>query len=144
MITILSALDTLIEIIKNSPLKNEITGGIYPLKRPDNSQVEDIVLLPIVQIDEVWSEGVINANIHVQDLHVSIKDKKTGKIFPQLQPNYNRLKELLELSKIHFEYLAGDSTNNPYQMILSSHNILEGTTEKGWFVNLRFSYQNYK
>ena len=144
MITALDAVDTLAEIIKDSPLSTEITGGIYKLNRPDNSQVEDVVLLPITQIDEVWSEGVINVNIHISDINVVIKDKLTGLNYPQNQPNYKRLKQLLTIAKNEFEYLTGDGINNPYQMYLQAHNIIQDQACKSWFLNLRFSYQNYK
>lgn len=144
MITILDAVSTLSNIIDNSALKTAINGGVYELKRPDNSLTEDVVIVPLTQIDEVWSEGVINVNIHVPDIQVVIKDKLTQRNLPQQQPNLVRLKQLMTIAKNSLEYLTGDGINNPYQYYLSAQNIIQGQTSKDWFLNLRFSYQNYK
>lgn len=143
MITIFDAVDLVANVIDNSTLKTFVSGGIYKLERPDNSKVEDIVILPITQVDDQWSEGVINVNIHVPNMQVAIKDKATGDIRPQSKPNTIRLKSIAEQVKNVLQDFWGNSTNSPYQMYIQSQNIINDNISHEYYFNIRISYQYY-
>lgn len=57
-------------IIKSSPIKDAITGGVYlPDTRPKNpTGVEDVVVKFLSGLDGQFQSGVVNINIYVPDI----------------------------------------------------------------------------
>ena len=47
MITTAEIVDMICEYLSGSALKKAITGDIYPLKKPDDSKLEDVVVCTI-------------------------------------------------------------------------------------------------
>jgi len=69
-----------------------ITGGVYRMSRPLNSELEDIVVNTIVLSQEFLPQiGTSNINIHVKDMSVNIGGVR------QLMPDLERLESLSEL-----------------------------------------------
>jgi len=82
----------LFSLLKNSAVKNAISGGIYVGEgRPDNSEDEDIVVNTIYLTQDFLPQiGTSNVNIYVPDTYVEIKGMK------QKKSNRVRLKALSE------------------------------------------------
>lgn len=82
----------LFKILKDSSVKNVISGGIYVGDdRPDDSQDEDIVVNTIDLTQDYHPQiGTSNVNIYVPDKNVKVKNKQ------QVKSNRVRLKALSE------------------------------------------------
>ena len=62
----------------SSELKSTITGDIYLGQRPDNSELEDLVILTISVTQEYLPQiATSNINIHVSDLVQSVNGKQS-------------------------------------------------------------------
>lgn len=85
--------DTLLyQVLIASSVASAITGGIYKNERPDNSDLEDIVINTIDLGQEyIPQTGTSNVNIHVKDLDVIIGGVQ------QKKSNSARLKTLSDL-----------------------------------------------
>lgn len=77
----------------NSDLKGSISGGVYKLSRPLNSDKEDIVINSITLNAAQLQEGVLNVNIHVPNLSINVNGVQDN-----TQPNFSRLKALTALA----------------------------------------------
>lgn len=84
-----------------SPLKTEISGGIYKHQRPIDSDKEDIIIgcLPIT--GSQLQEGIVNVNIHVPNLVVN-----AGSTQDATQPNSIRLEELAAYALVFLQNLV--------------------------------------
>ena len=79
------------QILTESALLN-ISGGIYTQgERPDNSNLEDIVINNISFEHSTPRRGISNINIHVPDIQVQIDGT------PQFKTNRDRLQELTSI-----------------------------------------------
>lgn len=88
MITSIEVVDLQYIFVSNSEIKNLITGDIYKLQRPDDSDKEDIVIGSIAVSSGSIQPATININIHVPCITVKINGKT------QKQPNLKRMREL--------------------------------------------------
>lgn len=97
-------IDFLYEYLSNSDLKKIITGGIYPRKRPKDSDKEDIVIGGISFSGGSVQRGTINVNIYIPEISVKIDNKI------QTQPNGARMRELekIALPLLKEVYLGGN------------------------------------
>jgi hypothetical protein len=77
-----------------------ISGGVYKLERPDDSEKEDIVINCINITPDTVQYATANINIYVPDLRVNIAGKQQSK------PNFRRLSELSEKYSDLLEYLV--------------------------------------
>lgn len=73
--------DVLFTILNgSSAIKTAITGGIYVAgERPDNSELEDIVINTISLNHESPQSGASNVNIHVPDLSLKVRNQQQRK-----------------------------------------------------------------
>lgn len=96
----------LYSVLKNAPIAATLSGGIYKVKRPDNSNKEDVVIgsLPI-SAGDVIQRGTSIINIHVPDLEITING------VTQIQPNTMRLGELTALAEQAIEKYFGAEYN---------------------------------
>lgn len=99
MITSIEVVDLQYIFVSNSEIKNLITGDIYKLQRPDDSDKEDIVIGSIAVSSGSIQPATININVHVPCITVKINGKT------QKQPN---LKRMRELSKKLIEIFRGN------------------------------------
>ena len=119
-------------ILKDSPLKNAISGGFYVGDdRPDDSQDEDVVVNSIHLTQDFHPQiGTSNVNIYVPDNIVEIKGKQ------QLKSNRVRLKALSEMAMT-----ALRSAKVPGLLFtIESQTTLAESSIKQHFVNIRISW----
>lgn len=104
MITTAEIVDMIYEYLSGSVLKEAITGGIYPLKKPDDSMKEDVVIGAIDLSNESVQRSTINVNIYVPEIPVRINNKN------QKQPNRPRMRELqrIAIPLLKEVYLGGN------------------------------------
>lgn len=131
MKTTFEPLIILYHLFVGSPVDSAITGGIYQMKRPSGSTLEDVVInsLPIsgTQIQQV----VANVNLYVPDLKLTLKGK------PQQMPDMNRLNELATLAiPLIKEHYQGN-----YQFWLVGQTVIEEPETGQHYVNLRVEFQ---
>jgi hypothetical protein len=122
----------LFSLLKNSPVKNAISGGIYVGDdRPEDSTNEDIVVnsMELTQ-DYLPQIGTSNVNIYVPDANVKIGGKQ------QLQANRIRLKALSEKT---MDVLRGANITG-VKLIPASQIILAEPSVKQHFVNIRIHW----
>ena len=119
-------------ILKNAPVKNAISGGIYVGDdRPDDSEDEDIVVNSIYLTQDYHPQiGTSNVNIYVSDKKMDINGKQ------QIQSNRVRLKAL--------SAKAMDALRNAkvpgLLFTIESQNVLAEPNSKQHFVNIRISW----
>lgn len=63
-------IDLIYQYLEASPLKAELSGGIYPLQRPENSGKEDLVIGTLTLGEGPVQIGVFNLNLHVPNIKV--------------------------------------------------------------------------
>lgn len=130
-------LDIVYNALKNGSLPTAITGSITKLERPMNSQTEDVVIVPIVQIDDPIHEGEMAINIHVPKVqHVVNKQ-------PQMIPDIVRMKELAAMLAFDLKYIGGDGNTQPFQLYKSGENIINDELSRDYYFSTRISYQYY-
>lgn len=97
-------IDFLYEYLSNSDLKKIISGGIYPRKRPKNSDKEDIVIGGISFSGDSVQRGTINVNIYIPEISVKIDNEI------QTQPNGPRMREIeaVAIPLLRELYFGGD------------------------------------
>lgn len=78
-------IDEIFKRLNNASVKSMITGGIYKMQRPTNSVKEDIVVNSLGMLNEQLQKGVVNVNVFVPDLAVTVNG------IQQRQPNFLRL-----------------------------------------------------
>lgn len=73
--------DVLYRILStNAALTATITGGVYAAgERPDNSELEDIVVNTISLTHEHPQSGASNVNIHVPDIELTVRGQQQRK-----------------------------------------------------------------
>lgn len=103
-----------------------LTGKVYWLVRPKNSNKEDIVVLPLAMNAEVLQEGIVNVNIHVPNLVLADDDT---------QPNFERF----EMIANHITSTLKDVWGTDYNFKIddAATPIPDG---KNWFCNIRIRY----
>lgn len=108
-----------------------LSGGVYSIKRPDNSSKEDVVVNTITISQEFLPQiGVSNINIHVPDISGNIGGVQTN------MPNVLRLKSLSEiaLNAIRSANIKGLSISVEFQTIIEEPEI------KQHYSNIRISW----
>lgn len=130
-----SSFDTdtiLYRILRDSPVKEALTGDIYYQgDRPADSDKEDIVINTVTLTQDFYPQlGDSNVNVYVKDSIISIGGKQ------QRVVNRARLKQLTELAiqAIRDSRLDGLKANLKWQRILQEPDINQT------FVNIRISW----
>ena len=122
----------LVGILKNSPVKNAISGGIYVGDgRPEGSQDEDIVVNTIYLTQDFHPQiGTSNVNIYVPDVEVTINGKR------QMISNRVILKAVSEKA---MEVLRNAKVPG-LLFTIEGQNFLSEPAIKQHFVNIRISW----
>lgn len=56
------------QALNDTTLTSEITGELSMNRRPENSESEDVVIIPLSNLNTYVQNGYINVNIYVKDL----------------------------------------------------------------------------
>lgn len=102
MKTTADQIQILYNILKNSSLNSALNGGLYKMERPQNSQLEDIVVSSMLVGDGGFQEGVANVNIYIPKMDVNIG----GQV--QKMPNTSRISTVWPLATLALEENSGD------------------------------------
>ncbi len=115
-------------IMQNTKKPN---GSVYKVQRPINSVKEDIVVTGLaLNRDTGFQNGVLNVNIHVQNLSIT-----SGGITDNSQPNISRIKELTAI----IETLIGDIYGDYYSYEIDQDNLF--IEEKSSYNNIRVTFR---
>jgi len=122
----------LFSLLRNSAVKNAISGDIYVGDgRPVDSEDEDIVVNTIYLAQDYLPQiGTSNVNVYVPDKYVEIKGRK------QKVQNRERLKELSEKT---IEALKNAQVDG-LKIKVESQNILVLSDIEQHFANIRVSW----
>jgi len=136
---IISTLDieNIVYDILNVPsLTGVITGDVYLSDdRPLNSQLEDVEINTITMTQEPYpQEGVMNVNIYVPDMALSIGGVN------QYKPNKSRLKTIIEIVK----ELIVNQTNKYISLNITNELMLSERSIRQSFINLRIEFIYYE
>jgi len=124
-----SAIDKVIEVIYNSPLRTAITGSIAR-RRPINSEKEDIIVNSLPITFTQLQRGIVNVNIHVPNI-----DKTNNGVTDTEYPDYVRLKELTQMAIPILKNFIGEG----FYFQVQQEQIIEET--KSSYVNIRLNIQ---
>lgn len=124
--------ETIYKALKASTLlTSELKGDIYVMQRPDNSEVEDIVVNTIALTQEYFPQiGTSNINIHVPDQTVTISDKQ------QKMPDNMRLKLLAGLV---LNAIRGTRLETA-KMVVENQTTIKEPDNNTHFVNIRINW----
>lgn len=132
MRTNIEVIDLIYQILK--PLEEGLSGGIYKIQRPANSNKEDIVINSLILASGDIQKGTFNINIHVPDLLIRFKNQT------QNQPDLKRLKELNKLVKSKIDEIY----NEDYNLFVLWENTLKDIDAKNHYINIRIQFISYK
>ncbi|CVK17257.1 hypothetical protein Ga0061079_1344 [Apibacter mensalis] len=132
MRTNIEVIDLIYQILK--PLEEGLSGGIYKIQRPANSNKEDIVINSLILASGDIQKGTFNINIHVPDLLIKFKNQT------QNQPDLKRLKELNKLVKSKIDEIY----NEDYNLFVLWENTLKDIDAKNHYINIRIQFISYK
>jgi hypothetical protein len=82
----------LYDLLLDSDLNNELSGGLYKVERPQNSNLEDIVISSMLVTDGTLQEGVANVNIYIPKISVKISGQN------QIMRDSKRISDVLLLA----------------------------------------------
>lgn len=122
----------MLDLLRESPVKDAISGGIYfQNDRPDNSNKEDIVINTITMTQDFLPQiATSNVNIYVADKPRQIEKTE------QWKPNHKRLSEL---TKMVVEVLRGSRIEG-LMLIPESQSVLQEASIKQHFCNIRMAW----
>lgn len=132
MRTNIEVIDLIYQILK--PLEEGLSGGIYKIQRPANSNKEDIVINSLILASGDIQKGTFNINIHVPDLLIKLENQV------QNQPDLKRLKELNKLVKSKIDEIY----NEDYNLFVIWENTLKDIDAKNHYINIRIQFISYK
>lgn len=105
MKTTADQIQILYDLLKTSSLNTALNGGLYKMERPQNSQLEDIVVSSMLVGDGGFQEGVANVNIYIPKMDVSIG----GQL--QKMANTGRISTVWSLATLALEENSGSTYN---------------------------------
>ena len=108
------------ELTDSIALTSGLSGGIYKLHRPINSNKEDIVINLITADNEFVQVGVCNVNLHIPML-------------PTQQPNIARMREVAKLVAA----VINDGFNKKYTFHTYGQQILYFRDTDEWMMNFK-------
>lgn len=126
-------IDQLYSYLKDSPIKAELSGDIYPLQRPESSDKEDLVIGTLTLGDGDVQIGVFNLNLHVPNISVKIGGKE------QTQPDRRRMRVL---SKLLTELFSEQFFEDCSAWITNIAEIKEPSLNE-WYVNHRLEIRSH-
>lgn len=107
MKTSLEAVDIAYQALNASPVSGMLSGGIWKVKRPQNSSLEDIVINALPLTKTPLQRGIVNVNIYVPNLELGTDP------LDKSRPNTLRLKQLGQAVQAVFEdYYTADLRTN--------------------------------
>jgi hypothetical protein len=105
----LNLINVLYQVLAGSSLKGAITGKIYKMRRPVNSDKEDVVINSLALTSDQLQRAVLNVNIFVKDIEFDEIDPDTGERVTSQYPDLERLEYLASLVlPILEEGISGD------------------------------------
>jgi hypothetical protein len=113
--------------LQSSLLKEAVTGDVYKMQRPQNSDLEDIVIHCLALDNDVLQKGILVVNIHVQDVDTGAQG---------MQPAFGRLTELEELALADLE----DVWTDTYNFDVQQPSILKDDNGNSHFINIRIEF----
>lgn len=133
MKTSLEAVSIAYQALAESPVSGMISGGIWKGKRPQNSKLEDIAINALTVTKTPLQRGLINVNIHVQNLEIP------GEPIDKTLPNTARLSELGQaVQSVLGDYYTADGKTN---LQIESDRVFEDGTNH--FLNFRILFYSH-
>ena len=134
MRTTFDVVDILYPVLFASPMKLAISGTICKNKRPVNSGEVDVVINSLPITGDQLQEGIVNVNIHVPNLKLSI-----GGIQDRTQQDHETMKELTAqaVGILNDLWLA----KGELSFSILTQSIFEEPEIFEHYVNLRLSYR---
>lgn len=129
MKTTFDFVDILYEFLKTSSLKDSITGKVYKYERPVDSVKEDIVINSLPVTTGQLQTAILNLNIFVPDIIVSVSGVQTG------YANNARMKVL---TGIAFEEL--DEWTEDYNFNVQQQTLIKDNESSSHFINIRLEF----
>lgn len=121
--------DDLYKFIKSSSIPGAVTGKISKTGvRPKGSDLEDVVISIVANMNGQMQESVVNVNIYVKDII-----KSDG----QNQEDTIRLRELCQIASDALEVGHGED----YRFTLESQRVIELTATKEHIINNKLNYK---
>lgn len=117
--------------LKDSALDVAITGNITKNVRPFGSVLEDVVINSLATVNTQLQKGIMNVNIHVANLKVSV----SGGV-DQSTPDHNRINSLTEIAIPLLKDIWGDNWDFDIEQI----NLIR--EEKSSYNNIRLVFQS--
>lgn len=136
MISILEIEHIIFDFLNVPSLTTLITGDVYLSDdRPLNSGLEDVEINTIAMTQEPYpQEGVMNLNIYVPDMAVSIGGVN------QYKSNKNRLQAIIEVVK----GLINEQSNKNLALTITNELLISEKSIRQSFINLRIEFIYYE
>lgn len=130
MKTTLDLVDVLYNLLKTGALRDAISGKVYKMNRPINSDLEDVVINSLPITSDQLQEAVANVNIFVPDALISVNGQQTK------VPNHTRLKQLARIAVDMLEEgISGD-----YYWEVQQQTVIQDDESEQHFVNIRTEF----
>lgn len=113
-------------------VKNIITGNLYPLERPQNSLDQDIAINALPITNDQQQKGVVNVNIHCQNLLNVVFKGKADNTQPDLQT-------LNAISKVVLSILNSVNASD-FRLQAATGGQLFRDQDGTWYMNIRVNY----
>lgn len=124
---------TLYKVLSESDtLVGELTGAIHIQQRPDNSELEDVVVNSITALPGSIELGIANVNVHVPD----IEQESDGFIYKV--PDLNRLEEL---TNIVYPLIERTMIGTIGFFYVSLQTLIKSEITKQHYVNFRVNFR---
>jgi hypothetical protein len=131
MKTTLELVNIIWQVLTVSPVKEEITGGIFKHIRPLNSEKEDVVINSLPNLNTDLSQAVVNVNVFVPNKTQNLNGAQDNS-----QPDAARLEELAGMATDALKDQWGDDYNFDVQQ-----SVLIRDEEGGsWYYNIRLNF----
>lgn len=122
----LDAIDLIYDIVKDV----SVNGGVYKLRRPVDSNKEDLVINTLPLTNDLHQRGACNINIHVPNIKFDIKGS---------QPDTKRMNELAHQVIELLTYHHGED----YNAYIENSQIIEQADETYYNIRIKLNLFNY-
>ncbi|MDP2234967.1 MAG: hypothetical protein Q8J88_00915 [Bacteroidales bacterium] len=130
MKTNFDAIDAIWKRLTAQQIATAISGEIYKLQRPFNSDKEDIVINALPITETIPQECVVNVNCYVPNLIVKVKGQETK------MPDTVRIKQISDLVLSKLENVA-EAT---FHYFVTNQAVLANESGNEYYSNIRLTF----
>ena len=118
--------DDVYSLVKGSPIMEAVTGGLYAIRRPMDSEAEDVTVAVLANVPGDPQRAYVNVNIFVRDIKV---DGRNEENIPRVR----------ELSRVSYDALRSNTSGNT-RIVLEEQRVYEVEATGEHMINCKLKY----